>query len=410
MQSKPFCPIISGLTIVCFLLLNDSLATAVELKYSSCSAVIKGLLPVTGGHKVYYEIHDIQDLDCPKIKSNILIKRKQNLLYFHGGWGPQSTDLNVVPLEIYRTVYFHQRGWGKSEPIGAIFNNSIEDVVEDAKLIYDNFMDHNTCADADQSSKDICENGGKDEIKIVVHGGSNGATMALLFAAKYSEIVSEVVLRGYWGMNLDHLSWDYLGAYGKRLFYPKEWETVCDIVGCSELEDSNEKYSDILMKYNEKLVGPKENVLCEDDSSSDLCKSVLYNACSFLRYDAAGSSVKTVPNDPCRWDDNSTPAWYQIHPVAAARIGIHLYLTNTDNPLPDITNLVAQKVPVNFIHGRYDMLCPPAFGHDLVKMAENKNSEIGTWKLTIVEHAAHSGNDPGMSEAIQDALREIIFR
>ena len=246
------------------------------------------------------------------------------------------------------------------------------------------------------------------QTKTVVHGGSNGAAMALLYASKYPETVSGVVLRGYWSMTLDHLIWNYLGAHGKRLFYPTEWHAVCDSVHFSKFESSNETYFDLLIKLNQELIGPEGDELCENQPSSDPCTKVLSTACSFLRYDAAGSSVKAIPNDQCHLDKGTNPAWYQLHPVAAARIGIHLYLENMNNPIPDIADLARQKVPVNFIHGRYDMLCPPDFGYEMVAKAKNSGVETKLWKITVVEHAAHSAHDEGMTEAIQDALRKII--
>ena len=54
------------------------------------------------------------------------------------------------------------------------------------------------------------------------------------------------------------------------------------------------------------------------------------------------------------------------------------------------------------------MLCPPEFGYETVAKARKLGEETGLWKITIVEHAAHSANDEGMTEAIQDALRKII--
>ena len=79
-----------------------------------------------------------------------------------------------------------------------------------------------------------------------------------------------------------------------------------------------------------------------------------------------------------------------------------------NNSIPDITDLVRQKVPANFIHGRYDMLCPPMFGYKMVAKDKKLGADTGLWKITVVEHAAHSANDEGMTEAIQDALRKII--
>lgn len=57
------------------------------------------------------------------------------LLYFHGGWGPLNGDLEVVPADFF-TIYFHQRGWGLSEPAGDITNNTLSDVIDDAQLLH----------------------------------------------------------------------------------------------------------------------------------------------------------------------------------------------------------------------------------------------------------------------------------
>ena len=58
--------------------------------------------------------------------------------------------------------------------------------------------------------------------------------------------------------------------------------------------------------------------------------------------------------------------------------------------------------------GRFDMLCPPLFAAEVVAEAHALGKDAN-WRQTIVEHAAHSEHDPGMSEAIREALGELLL-
>ena len=40
-------------------------------------------------------------------------------------------------------------------------------------------------------------------------------------------------------------------------------------------------------------------------------------------------------------------------------------------------------------------------------MAIKSGASPGAWKKTIVEHAAHSGTDPGMTAVLQEALADL---
>ena len=316
---------------------------------------------------------------------------KPTILYFHGGWGPLRNDLELVPLNVFQVIYFHQRGWGKSTPTGSVSNNTLDKVVEDAKLIHDSFS--------------------KDK-KVVVFGGSNGATIALKYAAKHSDTISGVVLRGYWAMTPEQISWDYFGA-GKRSIFPEEWKKACEIVEC-------EKAEDFLSKFKEKLgLLTDENAPVSQQEISARTKI----GCAWLRFDALGAAINAVPRDVCIYskdinEENLTmsghakkPEWFQLHPLESARIGVHIYAQ--EHRIPDLSNLLKREdIIVHFIHGRFDMLCPPKFGFELTEYA-NRELELSgrrnsLWKTTIVEHAAHSDSDPGMGQVIRNALLEIV--
>ena len=98
----------SNFLMVFVIMTNNLLVTMFASGYFPPSFVKSDFLMVDGGHKIYFEVHDAHCDD----KQSAGHGAKHNLLYFHGGWGPQTNDLNVVPKEMYRTFYFHQRGWG----------------------------------------------------------------------------------------------------------------------------------------------------------------------------------------------------------------------------------------------------------------------------------------------------------
>ena len=83
-------------------------------------------------------------------------------------------------------------------------------------------------------------------------GASNGATLALQYASTFPDNVERVVLRGYWSVTPEELSWDYFGP-GKRNIFPLEWKIFCDVVNCDS--DSN-----LLKQYFEALKGTPWNL------------------------------------------------------------------------------------------------------------------------------------------------------
>ena len=74
---------------------------------------------------------------------------------------------------------------------------------------------------------------------------------------------------------------------------------------------------------------------------------------------------------------------------------------------------------IRLITGEFDMLCPPAFAHEVIEKLleseadtdERTESESFALKKTcqIVKGASHTQYDPGMPDAIQKAMLEIAF-
>ena len=56
---------------------------------------------------------------------------------FHGGWGPRDADGECVGPDParHRLVRMHQRGWGKSTPLGSTKENSPKHTLADVELL-----------------------------------------------------------------------------------------------------------------------------------------------------------------------------------------------------------------------------------------------------------------------------------
>ena len=114
----------------------------------------QGYLPEEDGHQVFFMEAGSKD--------------GKPVLVFHGGPGGASRLRHAEAFDRrkFRVVFFDQRGCGRSQPSGETAHNTTADLLHDAARLLD-FLD-------------IKE-------KVILLGGSWGATLALLFAEKYPE-------------------------------------------------------------------------------------------------------------------------------------------------------------------------------------------------------------------------------
>jgi len=99
--------------------------------------------------------------------------------------------------------------------------------------------------------------------------------------------------------------------------------------------------------------------------------------------------------------------------VATASIGLQLYVEVPKDPRYKSEVLVQrgaesvaqEKVPVRLVAGRQDMLCPPAWA---AKLRDRVEEAGGDAAVEIVEGAAHSELDRGMTEAMARALESLV--
>jgi len=160
-------------------------------------------------HEIYYEI-------CGNPTGKPVV-------FLHGGPGSgcNPTQRRFFDPAHYRIILIDQRGCGRSRPLGAVEQNTTNDLIADIEAI-------RTTLEID---------------KWLVFGGSWGSTLALAYAIQHPTKVTGLILRGIFISRPSELNW-FLGQV--KSFFPEPWNKLCDYLPTSERDNP-------LMAY-EKLI------------------------------------------------------------------------------------------------------------------------------------------------------------
>ena len=124
----------------------------------------------------------------------------------------------------YRIILLDQRGCGRSRPHAELRENTTWDLVADIEAL-------------------------RERLGIerwLVFGGSWGSTLALFYAEKHPERVSELVLRGIFLLRDKEIAWFY--QYGASEIFPDAWERYLNFIPVAER-------GDLLHAYHRRLTG-----------------------------------------------------------------------------------------------------------------------------------------------------------
>jgi proline iminopeptidase len=179
-----------------------------------------GMLDVGDGHQVYWEM-----AGNPEGKPAV---------FLHGGpgGGINAKHRSLFDPERYRVLLFDQRGCGRSTPHAELDANTTWHLVADIERL----------------------RGLMGVEKWLVFGGSWGSTLALAYAEKYPEQVSELVLRGIFTLRRFELEWYYQG--GASLIFPDKWERFLAPIPPAE-------HGDLIAAYRKRLTSPDRQVRLE---------------------------------------------------------------------------------------------------------------------------------------------------
>ena len=264
----------------------------------------RGTLRVSPVHTIYYE-----QSGNPRGKP---------VVFVHGGpgGGTDPKQRRFFDPSVYRIVLFDQRGCGKSTPHAATMAAAA--------------LEDNTTWSLVADMEKLREHLHVDQWQ--VFGGSWGSTLALAYAEKHPERVTELVLRGIFLLRKQEIDWFY--QRGASVMFPDAWEGYLEPIPPAER-------GDLLRAYYKRLVG--------DDAEARVraakAWSVWEARTSFMR-ESAELVAKNEQSD---------------YALAFARIEAHYFVNRgffekETQLLDDVARI--RHIPGVIVQGRYDVVCP----------------------------------------------------
>jgi proline iminopeptidase len=148
--------------------------------------------------------------------------RGKPAVFLHGGpGGGTAPDMRrFFDPQRYRIVLFDQRGCGASRPHAELRENTTWDLVSDIERLRIHLGIE----------------------RWLVFGGSWGSTLALAYAQRHPERVTELVLRGIFLLRRSELAWFYQDPLGAGSIFPDLWERFVAPIPQSERVDMMQAY------------------------------------------------------------------------------------------------------------------------------------------------------------------------
>ncbi|HVI04291.1 MAG TPA: prolyl aminopeptidase [Enhygromyxa sp.] len=292
-----------------------------------------GMLRVSDLHTIYWEVSG-----NPEGKP---------VVFVHGGpgGGTDPKQRRFFDPKAYRIVLFDQRGCGQSTPHACLEANTTWDLVADMEAL----REHLGIA------------------RWQVFGGSWGSTLALAYAERHPERVTELVLRGIFMLRRKELEWFYQS--GASAIFPEAWEPYLAQIPPAERDD-------MITAYYRRLTS--------DDA---VVRQAAAKAWSV--WEASTSFLHQRP-------EHILHAGEDEFALAFARIECHYFihggfLEGEDQLLRDIDRIRA--IPGVIVQGRYDVVCPMMSAWELSR----------AWPeaaLHVVDDAGHSAFEPGIVDRL----------
>ena len=291
-----------------------------------------GMLDVGGGHSVYWEV-------CGNPKGKPAV-------FLHGGPGGGISPIHrqLFDPARYNVLLFDQRGCGKSRPHAELEANTTWHLVADIERL-------RALLGAE---------------RWLVFGGSWGSTLALAYAEKHPERVSELVLRGIFTLRRFELEWYY--QHGASLLFPDKWERFLKPIPGAER-------GDLIAAYRKRLTDSDPAVRKEAAQAWSLWE---------------GETITLLP-DAERTAQHSEDDFAD----AFARIENHYFVNagwlEEGQLIRDAGRL--RSIPAVIVQGRYDIACPAVTAWDLHRAWPEA-------EFRLVEGAGHAYSEPGIQHEL----------
>jgi proline iminopeptidase len=301
-----------------------------------------GMLDVGDGHRLYFEL-------CGN-------RRGKPAVFLHGGPGGgfNPNHRRQFDPDRYSVLLFDQRGCGKSTPHAGLDANTTWHLVADIERLR--------------------EMAGVE--RWLVFGGSWGSALALAYAEKHPDKVSELVLRGIFTLRRFEIEWYY--QYGASLLFPDKWERFVAPI-------PEEERADLVAAYSRRLTNPDRAVQ-------------IAAARAWSRWE--GETITLLP-DPLL----SAVFTEDDYALAFARIENHYFThggwLDEGQLIRDAAKL--RGIPGVIVQGRYDIACPATSAWDLHRAWPEA-------EFHLVEGAGHAYSEPGILDRLIAATDKFVGR
>ena len=299
-----------------------------------------GMLDVGDGQEVYWEVSGNPD--------------GKPVVFLHGGPGGATGPKHrrLFDPERYRIVLFDQRGCGRSTPHAS---------EPDADLSVNTTW--HLVADIER----LRERLGIERWQVL--GGSWGSALALAYAEKHPDRVTELIVRGIFTLRRDELDWFYEG--GASALFPDLWEEFVAPVPVDERGNLIEAYGRLLADPDPAIHEPA--------------------AIAWSRWESSTITLLQQPDTIAHFTEPR-------YAVAFARIENHYFrnggwweegqLIRDADRLADIPGVIVQ--------GRYDVCTPPMTAWALHRAWPQA-------EFRMIPDAGHAFDEPGILDALIEA-------
>ena len=298
-----------------------------------------GMLDVGEGHSLYWE-----RVGTPGAKPAV---------FLHGGPGGGIAPDHRRQWDpaAYDVLLFDQRGCGRSLPFAEIEHNDTWRIVEDIERL-----------------REMC-----GHEKWQAFGGSWGSTLALAYAQKYPERVSELVLRGVFLARQQEKSWLY--GYGASEIMAEQWDQFTGLIPAAE-------QGDLVRAYYERLTS--------DDEATRLAAAREWSLWE-------GHVATLLPNEDLL-ESFGDPAKAVPFARICAKFFLEDFFLDENELLANVDKLAG--IPGIIVQGRHDICTPPGAAWALKKAWPEA-------ELWIVHDAGHSASEPGIVDGLVRATDKL---
>jgi proline iminopeptidase len=275
------------------------------------------------------------------------------VLFLHGGPGAGINGNYRWPfdLEEYDVIAFDQRGCGQSKPFGCLEHNTAQDLIEDIEAIRLHLGIE----------------------RWTVFGGSWGATLALLYAIAHPKRVTQLTLRGVFLARQQDFDWFLNPHGGAAQVYPDAYQTFKALV--PHLHDT----TDITNAFYAMFAS-------DDETLAQKALSAWFNW--------EGAISKLLPDKSPSSEVASTQQVKSLALLECHYLKHHCFIA--ENFILENAHVLSE-IPVEIVHGRYDMVCA-------VSAAQALHDVLTQSQLYIVDNAGHSASEPGIRSQLIDIM------